>query len=75
MDVYALGRREDEGRAAPRLQPDRGDSCALLLKDLQEAKASLAGRTLRGPVSWPSGGSWREPRSPGLAAETSGVAA
>ena len=32
-----------------------GDSCALLLKDLQEAKASLAGRTLRGPVTWPSG--------------------
>jgi hypothetical protein len=53
----------------------RGGSCALLLKDLQEAKACLAGRTLRGPVSWPSGNAWREPRTPGLAAGTSGVAA
>jgi hypothetical protein len=53
----------------------RGGSCALLLKDLQEAKAGLAGRTLRGAVSWPSSSSWREPSSPNLVAETPGVAA
>lgn len=63
---------EDRRRPFSSLQ---GRSCALLLKDLQEAKASLAGRTLRGPVSWPSANAWREPRAPGLAAEASGVAA